>query len=275
MIILILRGLNKVTNMDYLFFGCEYLSLIGDIPKSNNYSINNIYTINSNSITLSNDSPETSIKNYSIQNLKKKNLPPEYNITPQIIYNDDFFNDNTETNSNNINQNYISNNKNISKIKDIINNLELGLSNLKDLDTSKVDNFSFMFYKCKSLLYLPDISEWNTENATNISHMFQACITLSWLPDISKWNTKKVTDLNAIFNQCKSLTSLPDISKWDSSNFKNLGGMFSGCEKLRSLPDISKWNTSQNIDMYYIFNECRSLISVLIYQNGILKMLII
>ena len=34
---------------------------------------------------------------------------------------------------------------------------------------------SNMFYKCESLLFLPDISKWNTNNVTDMSNMFYEC----------------------------------------------------------------------------------------------------
>ena len=49
-----------------------------------------------------------------------------------------------------------------------------------------------MFYICRSLLSLPDISKWNTNKlstVTDISSMFYRCSSLASLPDISKWNT--------------------------------------------------------------------------------------
>ena len=49
-----------------------------------------------------------------------------------------------------------------------------------------------MFYYCRSLSSLPDISKWNTKNANKINKMFYYCISLSSLPDISKWNTNNV-----------------------------------------------------------------------------------
>ena len=52
---------------------------------------------------------------------------------------------------------------------------------------------SYMFYECRSLQSLPDISKWNTEKVTNMRSMFYSCSSLQSLPDISKWNTEKVT----------------------------------------------------------------------------------
>ena len=54
-----------------------------------------------------------------------------------------------------------------------------------------INNMSFLFYECKSLKLLPDISKWDLSNTKNISYMFSECSSLEELPDISNWNTKK------------------------------------------------------------------------------------
>ena len=46
----------------------------------------------------------------------------------------------------------------------------------------------FMFNKCSSLLYFPDISNWNVNNVEDISYMFNMCSSLSIIPNINKWN---------------------------------------------------------------------------------------
>ena len=53
-----------------------------------------------------------------------------------------------------------------------------------------------MFYKCKSLKYLPDISKWNTNNVNDMSEMFSKCESLKYLSDISKWNTNNVNNMS-------------------------------------------------------------------------------
>ena len=47
-------------------------------------------------------------------------------------------------------------------------NVILKKNSLELLNTSNVTNMSYMFYKCKSLISIPDISEWNTSQVTNI-----------------------------------------------------------------------------------------------------------
>ena len=64
-----------------------------------------------------------------------------------------------------------------------------------------------------------------------MSWMFYGCKSLNNLPDISKWNTKKVTNMSYMFSDCKSLNNLPDISKWDTKNVTDMSYMFLGCNK--------------------------------------------
>ena len=116
-----------------------------------------------------------------------------------------------------------------------------------------------MFFKCSSLISLPDISEWDTSNVTDMSGMFGLCSSLISLPDISKWDTSNVNNMCVMFAFCSSLISLPDISKWDISNVTDMSGMFCGCSKLESFPNIFKWDTSKVIKMNYMFSNCLSL----------------
>ena len=69
--------------------------------------------------------------------------------------------------------------------------------------------------------------------------MFYNCKSLKSLPDISKWNTKNVTDMSRMFEDCSSLTNLPDISKWDTKNVTNMSYMFSNCN-IKIIPEKFK-----------------------------------
>ena len=71
-----------------------------------------------------------------------------------------------------------------------------------------------------------------------MSGIFYGCRSLELLPDISKWNTSKVEDMSYMFYGCKSLKSLPDISNWNTSSVKNLKFMFYGCISSLKLPDF-------------------------------------
>ena len=121
---------------------------------------------------------------------------------------------------------------------------------------------SHMFYKCNSLISLPDISKWNTKNVTDMSDMFYNCTSLESLPDISKWDTQNVTNMSNMFYECCSLKSLPDISKWKTWNLSIIFYMFYNCRSLEYIPNISKWYISKVYDMSYMFSGCSSLKSL-------------
>ena len=83
---------------------------------------------------------------------------------------------------------FIENNKNNCKIiidnkeQDLIEYLKINKNEkilkikLKEIKT--ITNMSYMFYGCKSLTSLPDISNWNTNNVTNMRDMFYECNSL-------------------------------------------------------------------------------------------------
>ena len=138
----------------------------------------------------------------------------------------------------------------------------ISLPDIFKWNTSKIKNMSYMFYFCFELKSLPDISKWNTNNVQDMSYMFYYCPALKSLPDISKWNTSNVNDMSGMFCNCSSLISLPDLSKWDTNNVKDMNEMFYFCSKLILLPDISKWNINNVTNMSNMFKNCFSLISL-------------
>ena len=136
------------------------------------------------------------------------------------------------------------------------------LPDISDLNTSYVADMSYIFSNCESLLCLPDISKWDLTETININHMFSNCKSLSSLPDISKWNINKVFDISYIFNGCESITCIPDISKWNLNKSILIRNMFSNCKSLISLPNISKWDLNDTVVIDYFFSNCISLLSL-------------
>ena len=61
---------------------------------------------------------------------------------------------------------------------------------------------SYMFYNCKKLKNLPDISKLDTKSVTNLSHMFSWYESLNNIPDISNWNIKNVFTLKSLIIAC-------------------------------------------------------------------------
>ena len=150
-----------------------------------------------------------------------------------------------------------------TNIKEMFYNCR-SLSSLPDIsewDTSYVKDMSGLFSGCKLLISFPDISKWNTSKVTDMSGMFFNC-NFNFLDDISKWDTKNVKSMKKLFYGCSFALILPDISKWNTSNVTDISEMFYFCRKLTSLPNISKWNTNNVIDMSYTFSNCIDLLSL-------------
>ena len=80
---------------------------------------------------------------------------------------------------------------NISEIKKYTEKIDkdslLTYLKLLKLENNYV-NLKCIFYNCRSLSSLPDLSKWNIDNVIDMNGMFTGCSSLSFLPEISKWN---------------------------------------------------------------------------------------
>ena len=123
-----------------------------------------------------------------------------------------------------------------------------------------VTNLSYMFYKCSSLIKIPDLDNININNITGISNMFSGCSSLKSLPYIPNIKTNKIDDMSYLFNECSSLEKLPDISEWNTSGVRSMKSMFSFCSSLKTLPNIDNWNIKNVTNLSNMFYGCSSLL---------------
>jgi surface protein len=96
------------------------------------------------------------------------------------------------------------------------------LVSIPQLDTSNVENMSYMFYGCYSLVTIPQL---DTSNVTNMSNMFSYCYSLVSIPQL---DTSKA-NMSYMFNYCYSLVTIPQL---DTSNVTNMTDMFFYCRSL-------------------------------------------
>ena len=214
-----------------------------------------------------------------------------------------------------INYSSISNN-NTNNYLNLIKEIKSGLSVSSNINNTKIltknRNYQLnyqlslidmgsMFYKCRSLISLPDISKWNTANVNNMERMFYECRSLISLPDISKWNTANVNNMGSMYLGCKLTLYINFLFKYAIifeltykknqreahkvrilnekfiKNNRNNGGIiynnfefelnefFDNIDKHYNNNDIIKilLYLNKNIDnMSYLFAECKSLISI-------------
>ena len=118
-----------------------------------------------------------------------------------------------------------------------------------------------LFFGCKSLTSLPDISNWDTGEVEIMSNLFYGCFSIKSIPNISEWNTSKVKTIAHMFCNCESLELLPDISRWDISNVKN--------EKIKLYAnnspitkEIPKWNIYDIIYIDEVVDGCINCVNI-------------
>jgi len=123
-------------------------------------------------------------------------------------------------------------------------------------------DMSYMFYNCKSLISLPDISNWNTSNVIDMSYMFYNCTSLNYISDIENWNIKSLNSINYMFFNCYSLKSLPNISKWN--NIQNKEYIFVGIDRNIKLKYKNKLKDfiSEEFNIQYKINDSEKELKV-------------
>ena len=138
-----------------------------------------------------------------------------------------------------------------------------GIEGLSKLDTSKVTDMSYMFYRCSGLASL-DVSGFDTANVTDMGSMFYGCSGLTSL-DVSGFDTANVTNMGSMFYGCMHLTSL-DVSKFDTASVTDMGRMFYRCSGLASL-DLSSFDTANVTKTLLMFQGCSGLKQVTLKEG--------
>lgn len=106
---------------------------------------------------------------------------------------------------------------------------------LKGVNTSKVENMSYMFSNCNSLVEL-DVSGIDTSSVTSFESMFMQCQSLKTL-DVSHFDVSRVTMMNDMFRGCSSLESL-NLSGLCFKSCTHADRIFMSCDKLSELNTV-------------------------------------
>ena len=220
MIKLKLIGIDNISNMKSMFYGCYHLYLVSELQKED-------ILITKSTQFFSNNKPDS----HSNENRNKMKTKEENNSAFNV---DEKFNEISKK-SIDLYQGCLSSLERISSINNGFNN---------------ENNFNV---NDKIECIIPEISS-TLNKIKNLSFMFAGCISLKSISDIFQWNNYKVTDINHLFTACNSLKSFPDNSNWDTSDIREMQFLFQECKSLISLPDISKWNTSKVISMNNMFD---------------------
>ena len=235
---------NRVTDMSYMFCGCKNLEKLPDMSKWNTSNVENMSSLFCNCRA---EIPDISnwntrkVTNMSYMFSGCTSLPEDISKWDVSNVKDMCSMFRGHLNESSMFDFSIINNNNINNLRDIY----LSCYNFPNISKINYQNLIEIgqIFNYNTFPSLPDISKWNTNSLENMSSMFIGCMKLKSLPDISNWDTSNVTNMSGIFCNCESLEILPDISRWNTNKVKNLNLMFYNCKALKALPDISKWNT--------------------------------
>ena len=140
---------------------------------------------------------------------------------------------------------------------------ELEYIDVSKLDTSKVTNMSYMFYKigaAATQLTMVGFDNLNTSNVTKMNYMFAyaAQYASTFVVDISEWDVSKVTDMRRMFNYTgyhTSTFSLGDLSKWNTASATDMYEMFINAGyNAEWYIDLSGWDVS-NVTTHAYFDS--------------------
>ncbi len=107
-------------------------------------------------------------------------------------------------------------------------------------DTSKVENFSTMFYKANNAQPVTTTSGnvWNTGSALRMDSMFREATDAN--PNVSSWDTSKVENFYSMFRNASNAN--PDVSNWNTSQATDIGSMFRNASLFDR--NMSGWDVS-------------------------------
>ena len=202
----------NVTNMSYMFSGCERLECFdGTLFDTSNVTNMSAMFYNFkyeyNNYTIFFDSPLFITD-------KVTNMSHMFHNCSNLYKNDSLKTFNT---------------KNVTDMSFMFQGCDISCLDLKSFNTEKVTNMSGMFYDCQNLYYFNDISFLNTKNVTNMSYMFYNCKSLCYngLCNLDISNCKGPNSVKSIFYGCRDKNSSYD----SSPNYDFSGTSFSIFDK--------------------------------------------
>ena len=98
-----------------------------------------------------------------------------------------------------------------------------------DIDVSNIDSFCHKdigIFEETQFKYI-DISDWDVSSVTDMSYMFYGCKELTSVGNISGLDISSVTDMSYMFAFCKKFNQ--DLSKWNVSKVRYHSYMFDCC----------------------------------------------
>ncbi len=129
-------------------------------------------------------------------------------------------------------------------------NMDVSATDIPDL--SLVNDMTYMFRGCSSLVGNGSFNRWNVSNVTSMFGVF--IDTPLFNQAIGNWNMSGVTDIGAMFLGASAFNQ--DVGSWDVSSVTRMVNVFSGASSFNQ--DIGSWGVSKVDDMGYMFRGADS-----------------
>ena len=175
------------------------------------------------------------------ENIVWNNFPENYSEGWGVLYNND-----AEQSSNLMCSSI--NGLPIISMRNLYNNKSISNVDLSQLNTSQVEDMSYMFANIYNIEKI-DLSSFETGNVKTMEGMFNC----NEAPELvlSSFDTSSVTNMKYMFSY--SYVIDPDLSSFNTSNVTTMEGMFWSCYSDRL--DLSGFNTSNVTNMNGMFSE--------------------
>ena len=202
----------NVTDMSYMFYGCNSLSNITFGEKFNTEKVTDMRYMFAGNLTM----VSLDLSNFDTSNVTNMTgMFYSCHDLSNIVFGERF---NTEKVTD---MTYM--------FADIYSMESLDLS---DFNTQNVTSMIGMFRQ--NNMQSVDITSFDTSNVTNMAGMFYGCMYLGGLEFGNNFKTNNVTNMVNMFTGCLSLTIL-DLTTFDTSEVTSMAEMFYGCTSLEEI----------------------------------------
>ncbi len=138
--------------------------------------------------------------------------------------------------------------------RNMFNNMK-SLANISDplsmIDTSRVENMGFLFYRANSLTNLSFLSGWDTSNVIAMQGIF-GFTGITSLSGVENWNTSNVEILHDAFAYT-NVTNVDALLNWDVRKVQDMVSMFYFDRDLTNISGLRNWQTDSLTDIGWCF----------------------
>jgi len=127
---------------------------------------------------------------------------------------------------------------------------------IKLAEKQTINDMSYMFKNCTSLIAIHNFSNFDMSKVINMPCMFFGCSSLKYLNDFLLLKDINPENISCMFFGCRSLINLPNITSWNLQNIKKQELIFGNRnENIKDIyPNLSNYMNNE-IDIIYKYDK--------------------